>query len=78
VNLAARLQELTPELGVSILMSAETARRAENVARPRSPGEIDVRGRAERVEVFSAEALLPVEPSPIAGSPVASPGSAGG
>jgi adenylate cyclase len=71
VNLAARLQELTPELGVSILMSAETARRAQAVARLRSHGEIEVRGRAERVEVFSAEALLPGDQSPIADSSVA-------
>jgi adenylate cyclase len=68
VNLAARLQELTPELGVSILMSAETARRAANVARLRSLGEIEVRGRAERVEVFSAEAMRPAVPSPVATS----------
>lgn len=73
VNLAARLQELTPELGVNILMSAETARRAESVARLRSLGEIEVRGRAERVEVFSAEAILPVEPSPIPAVPATSP-----
>jgi adenylate cyclase len=68
VNLAARLQELTPELGASILMSAETARRAGPAAKLRSLGEIEVRGRAERVEVFSAEAMLPEEPAPIAGS----------
>jgi adenylate cyclase len=68
VNLAARLQELTPELGASILMSAETARRAESVARLRSLGEIEVRGRAERVEVFSAEPILPEGPSSTAGS----------
>ena len=56
VNLAARLQELTAELGASVLMSAETARRAASVARLRSLGEIEVRGRAGRVEVFTAEA----------------------
>jgi adenylate cyclase len=58
VNLAARLQELTPELGASILMSAETARRAGAIARLRPLGEIEVRGRAERVEVFAAEGAL--------------------
>jgi class 3 adenylate cyclase len=78
VNLAARLQELTPELGVSILMSAETARRAASVARLRSLGEIEVRGRAERVEVFSVEATLQAEPASIAASPATSPAGSGG
>jgi len=58
VNLAARLQELTPELRTDVLMSAETARRASSVARLRSLGEIEVRGRAEPVEVYSAEELI--------------------
>jgi adenylate cyclase len=70
VNLAARLQELTTELGASILMSAETARRASSVARLRSLGEIEVRGRAERVEVFSAQPMLPAaEPASATESP---------
>jgi adenylate cyclase len=56
VNLAARLQELTPDLGADILMSADTARRAGSVVRLRSLGEIEIRGRAEGVEVFSADA----------------------
>jgi len=55
VNLAARLQELTPELGAEILLSPETARLAKDVASLRSLGEIDVRGRAQRVEVFAAD-----------------------
>jgi adenylate cyclase len=61
VNLAARLQELTPDLGTDILMSADTARRAASVARLRSLGEIEIRGRAERVEVFSADAVVTAE-----------------
>lgn len=55
VNLAARLQELTPELGADILMNATTARHASEVARFRSLGRIEIRGRAEPVEVFTAE-----------------------
>jgi adenylate cyclase len=55
VNLAARLQELTPELGADVLMNATTARGAAGVARFRSLGKIEIRGRAEPVEVFSAE-----------------------
>ena len=55
VNLAARLQELTTELGASILMSAATARHAGSITRLRSLGEIAVRGRAGTVEVFTPE-----------------------
>ena len=61
VNLAARLQELTPELGADILMNATTARHASEVARFRSLGRIEIRGRAEPVEVFSAEDELSAE-----------------
>jgi adenylate cyclase len=57
VNLAARLQELTAELGTDVLMSATTAQGAGEVATLRSVGTIEVRGRAEPVEVFTAEEL---------------------
>jgi class 3 adenylate cyclase len=59
VNLAARLQELTPELGAEILLSPQTADGARDVAALRSLGEIEVRGRAQRVEVFAAEEATP-------------------
>jgi adenylate cyclase len=55
VNLAARLQELTPELGADVLMNSATAGAASAVARLRSLGRIEIRGRAEAVEVFSAD-----------------------
>jgi adenylate cyclase len=55
VNLAARLQELTTSMGAEILMSARTAELAKAVAPLRSLGEVEVRGRAERVEVFAVE-----------------------
>lgn len=58
VNLAARLQELTPELGAEILLSPDTARQARDVARLRSLGEIEIRGRAQPVEVYAAEEAL--------------------
>ena len=54
VNLAARLQELTPELGADVLMNAATAGAASAEARFRSLGTVEIRGRAEPVEVFSA------------------------
>jgi adenylate cyclase len=61
VNLAARLQELTPELGADVLMNATTARGATGVASFRSLGKIEIRGRAEPVEVFSAEEASPTD-----------------
>jgi adenylate cyclase len=61
VNLAARLQELTPELGADVLMNATTARGAAGVASFRSLGKIEIRGRAEPVEVFSAEEASPTD-----------------
>lgn len=61
VNLAARLQELTTHLGAELLLSPRTAALAKGVATLRSLGEVEVRGRAERVEVFAAEEALTVE-----------------
>ena len=67
VNLAARLQELTTSLHAEILLSARTAELARDAAPMRSLGEIEVRGRAEHVEVFVVEGVArksdPVAPS---------------
>ncbi len=57
VNLAARLQELTTSLGTEILVSDRTAEMAIGVATFRSLGEVEVRGRAEHVEVFAVEGV---------------------
>lgn len=65
VNLAARLQELTTDLGSDILISAETARLAHGVAPLRALGEIEIRGRAQPVQVFTPEgASHASEPNP--------------
>ncbi len=65
VNLAARLQELTPDLGADILMSAETARLAGEGLALRSLGGVAVRGRAASVEVYTtAEAPMSVADVP--------------
>ncbi len=61
VNLAARLQELTTHLGAEVLLSPRTAALAKGAAVLRSLGEVEVRGRAQRVEVFAAEDALAVE-----------------
>jgi adenylate cyclase len=55
VNLAARLQELTTSLGAEILLSPRTAELAAGVAPFHSLGRIEIRGRAEHVEVFAAD-----------------------
>ena len=55
VNLAARLQELSPDLGASILVSAETAHEVAEQGIFRSLGDVAVRGRAEHVEVFAVD-----------------------
>ena len=63
VNLAARLQELTTRLGADVLVSARTAELAKGVAPFRSLGEIEVRGRAEHVEVFAVEGAAISKPA---------------
>ena len=55
VNLAARLEELTRELGEEILVTGATVERTRSVASFRSLGEHDIRGHTERVTVFAAE-----------------------
>ena len=62
VNLAARLQELTTELGADVLMSGATAERAREVTRLRSLGRVEVRGRAEPAEVYEAIGLVAAIP----------------
>jgi len=56
VNLAARLEELTRDLGVDILIAGPTADRAQGIAHLTPLGERAIRGRAEPVPVFVAEA----------------------
>jgi adenylate cyclase len=51
VNVAARLQAMTSELGESMLFSAETARLAAGAARFEPVGAVDVRGKARPVTV---------------------------
>jgi adenylate cyclase len=55
VNVAARLQDLTKELGESVLISTETARLAGDAARFADCGEVDVRGKARPVRVLRFE-----------------------
>lgn len=58
VNLASRLQDLTKEYGVSILLSGTSRDKAGNIARYRDLGDIKVRGRQQNVKLF--EALTPL------------------
>jgi adenylate cyclase len=70
VNLAARLQELTTDLGADVLMSARTAEMAAGAATFRPLGSVEVRGRAERVDVYAAESGL-AETTPSQAAPEA-------
>ncbi len=51
VNMTARIQELTKETGVPLLMSAEFARRVRR--KLRSVGRYDLRGIGKSQEVFT-------------------------
>ncbi len=61
INLASRLESKTKELGVPLLLSEETARRLEEVFLLRSLGEIEVKGKSQKVSVYTT--------SPKAGGP---------
>jgi adenylate cyclase len=52
VNVAARLQELTRERGVDLLVSGETRRRMGDAISLRTAGHVQVRGRAESIECY--------------------------
>src|SRR5918996_1971625 len=65
VNVAARLQALTKELGEPLLVSQETGEAAGGVCRLAEVGAVDVRGKAEPVRVFRAEAREPVAQPPM-------------
>jgi len=54
VNVAARMEELTKQLGVAVLVSADTRRRATGGVVFTDLGETPVRGRQEPLKVFSA------------------------
>ena len=52
VNTAARLEAMTKELGVDVIVSAETARRA-GATDLQPHGEVALRGRKDPLAVFS-------------------------
>ena len=55
VNVAARLQALTKELGRSVLANGEAARGATGVATFHEVGSVDVRGKARPVKALAVE-----------------------
>jgi len=55
VNVASRLQAMTKELGLPILVNGETARAASAVARFERVAEVSVRGKTRPVDVFSVD-----------------------
>jgi adenylate cyclase len=57
VNLAARLESATKELGASILISENTHAHVRDVAVARPVGEISVRGRARPVQAYELQEM---------------------
>ena len=57
VNLAARLQDLTKEYGVSILISGSTKDRLGDTCQVQPLGSIQVRGRQQPVDLYEMLAL---------------------
>jgi len=53
VNLSARLESTTKELGVSILLSEPTAKLVEDVYDVRPMGEVKVKGKTQNTTVFT-------------------------
>jgi class 3 adenylate cyclase len=53
VNIAARLQAMTKQIGVDLLVSAETSRAAGGASPWRSLGVVSIRGRDGQQEVFT-------------------------
>ena len=56
VNLAARLESATKELGLDIVVSEHTYSAVRPLFRWKSAGEITLRGRSESVRAYSVEA----------------------
>ena len=52
VNLASRLQDLTKEYGVSILISGSTHARVKHMCQVRALGIVEVRGRTQPVDLY--------------------------
>ena len=52
VNLTSRLQDLTKEYGLSILISGSTYHRVKHMCRVRAMGPVEVRGRRQPVDIY--------------------------
>ena len=57
VNLAARLESKTKELGVSLLLSEATSQRLEGKVALRPVGALEMKGKAIKVEAFTPEGM---------------------
>ena len=58
VNLTSRLQDLTKDYGVSILISGSTYERVKNVFKVRALGSTEVRGRVQPVTLYEPTGLI--------------------
>ncbi|MES0489878.1 MAG: adenylate/guanylate cyclase domain-containing protein [Leptospirales bacterium] len=57
VNIASRLQNLTKKVGVDILIDGETKKRLGNLVKARQVRVKSIRGKKERVEIFTVDEL---------------------
>jgi adenylate cyclase len=62
VNLASRLQDLTKEYQVPILISGATQERVQHMCETHSLGSIQVRGREQSVDIFEVAGLKSGDP----------------
>ena len=67
VNLASRIQDLTKEYGVSILISGNTYLHVKHLCRVRALGTVEVRGRRQPVDLYEVLDLRPEETVSLAG-----------
>ena len=74
VNLASRLQELTKEYGVSILLGGSTYARVQHMCQTQFLGAVEVRGRRQLVDLYALTGLEPglstLNPGEVAGAPL--------
>ena len=58
VNLTSRLQDLTKEYGVSVLISGATYDQVKDMCEVRALGDVEVRGRTQPVSLYQVTGLI--------------------
>lgn len=58
VNLTSRLQDLTKEFGVSVLISGATYDHVKDMCQVRRLGPVEIRGRQQQVSLYEVTGLV--------------------